>query len=300
MYDILIIGGGPAGLTAAVYARRGGKSVLVLEKESFGGQIAQSPRVENYPGFLSVSGTELADRLLEQAMESGAETELEEACSIERTESGWNVLCASGAVFAGRSVILAVGAKPRPLGLPREEALTGNGISYCAVCDGAFYRDRDVAVVGGGSTALQDALLLSETSHRVWLIHRRGSFRGERKLLDALQKRENVTILTDTVITELLGGDALNGLVIEQNGQARRLSLEGLFIAVGSQPDTAPFAEQLPLDASGCVAAGEDCQTGLPGLFAAGDCRRKSVRQLTTAVADGAVSALAALHDMES
>lgn len=273
--------------------------MLVLEKEAFGGQISRSARVENYPGFSSISGAELSDRLLEQAMNQGAETELEEVTALEQTGTLWQARCASGAVFTGRAVILAVGAKPRLLGLPREEELTGNGVSYCAVCDGAFYRDRDAAVVGGGSTALQDALLLSEICRRVWLIHRRGSFRGEARLLEALQKRENVTILTDAVVTELLGGNELSGLVVRQGSAERRIAADGLFIAVGSEPDTAPFARRLPLDASGCVDAGEDCLTGIPGLYAAGDCRRKGVRQLTTAVADGAVAALAALRDAE-
>jgi len=296
MYDIVIIGGGPAGLTAAVYARRAGKRVLVIEKDAFGGQITWSPRVENFPGFASITGTELGDRLLSQAMDQGAEVELEEVCAVEPAEGGMTIRCASGASFRAQAAILAVGAKPRPLGLPREEALVGSGVSYCAVCDGIFYRDRPVAVCGGGSSALQDALLLSETCSKVFLIHRRDSFRGEQQLVDALRRRPNVEFVLEARVTELLGGDALRGLVVEQRGARRELAVEGLFVAVGHQPDNDAFAPLLRLDTAGYADAGEDCRTPTPGLFVAGDCRAKAVRQLTTAVADGAVAALAAVH----
>ncbi len=298
-YDILIIGGGPAGLTAATYACRAGKRVLVLEKNAFGGQITWSPRVENFPGFVSVSGAELGDKLLEQAMEQGAAVELEEAVSLAPLDGGWAVECESGARFKARSVILATGARPRLLGVEREEELTGCGVCYCAVCDGAFYQGKDVAVCGGGNSALQDALLLSESCRHVCVIHRRGSFRGEQKLVEALERKENVELLLDTRVEALLGEEELRGLVLEQNGARRELAVEGLFVAIGHEPDNAAFADFLTLDEAGYAASGEDCLTKTPGLFVAGDCRRKRVRQLTTAAADGAVAALAACAWLE-
>ncbi|MBR0354736.1 MAG: FAD-dependent oxidoreductase [Oscillospiraceae bacterium] len=295
MHDIIIIGGGPAGLTAATYACRAGKSVLVIEKNAFGGQITWSPKVENFPGFVSVSGVELGDRLLEQAMSQGAEVELEEAVSVERDRAGFTVVCESGARFEGRALILATGAKPRTLGVAREEELVGGGVCYCAVCDGAFYAGKPVAVCGGGNSALQDALLLSESCSRVWLIHRRESFRGEQKLVEALEQRENVTFVMNAAVTELLGAEELSGLVVEQEGVRREIPVEGLFVAIGHQPDNGAFASLLRLDPAGYADSGEDCLTETPGVFVAGDCRKKSVRQLTTAAADGAVAALAAV-----
>ena len=301
LYDILIVGGGPAGLTAATYARRAGKSVLVIEKNAFGGQITWSPKVENFPGFLSLSGTELGDRLLEQAMEQGAEVELDEVVGVSVDADGVKtVQCESGAQFQGRALIIAVGAKPRMLGLPGEEALVGNGVCFCAVCDGAFYAGQDVAVCGGGNAALQDALLLSEKCRRVTLIHRRDSFRGEQKLVEALSKRDNVDFVLNASVTGLLGEDELRGIVITQNGETWELPVTGLFIAVGHQPDNAVFASLMDLDAAGYAASGEDCRTRSAGVFVAGDCRAKQVRQLTTAAADGSVAALAACRVLDA
>ncbi len=294
MYDILIIGGGPAGLTAATYACRAGKSVLVLEKAAFGGQITWSPRVENFPGFVSISGNELGDKLLEQAMEQGAEVELEEITALQQADGAWRAVCDSGAFYEGRAVILATGAKPRMLGIRREEELVGSGVGYCAVCDGAFYKGKAVAVNGGGNSALQDALLLSESCSKVYLIHRRDSFRGEQKLVEALQARENVEFVLNAAVTELLGEEELAGVTVEQNGQRREIPVEGLFVAIGHQPDLEAFAPWLKRDKAGYADAGEDCLSPTEGLFVAGDCRKKSVRQLTTAAADGAVAALAA------
>ena len=268
MYDILIIGGGPAGLTAATYACRAGKSVLVLEKAAFGGQITWSPRVENFPGFLSVSGNELGDKLLEQAMEQGAEVELEEVTGLEKTDEGWKVLCDSSASFEGKALILAAGARPRMLGVEREEELVGSGVGYCAVCDGAFYKNKAVAV----------------------------NFRGEQKLVEALRERENVEFVLNASVTALLGEEELCGIAVEQNGQSREIPVEGLFVAIGHQPDLEAFAPWLNRDKAGYADSGEDCLTPTEGLFVAGDCRKKTVRQLTTAAADGAVAALAACH----
>ena len=293
MYDIIIVGGGPAGLTAATYARRAGKSVLVIEKNAFGGQITWSPKVENFPSVVSISGTELGDRLLEQAMEQGADAELEEVVSVSAGEVK-TVKCQSGAEFHARAVIIAAGAKPRMLGLPREEELIGSGVGFCAVCDGAFYKGRPVAVNGGGNSALQDALLLAETCSRVYLIHRRDSFRGEARLVDALRAKENVDFVMNASVVELLGESELTGIVVEQQGQRWEIAVEGLFVAVGHQPDVNLFENLIELDKGGYALSGEDCLTGTPGIFVAGDCRSKSVRQLTTAMADGSVAALAA------
>ena len=300
LYDILIVGGGPAGLTAATYARRAGKSVLVIEKNAFGGQITWSPKVENFPGFVSVSGAQLGDRLLEQAMEQGAEVELDEVTAVSvRPDGIKTVACDSGAVFEGRALIAAVGAKPRMLGIEREEELVGNGVCFCAVCDGAFYAGKDVAVNGGGNSALQDALLLSEKCRRVYLIHRRDAFRGEQKLVEALEKRENVEFVLRASVAELLGDGELTGVVVEQDGQRRELPVAGLFVAIGHAPDNGIFSGLMDLDRAGYAASGEDCLTATPGVFVAGDCRAKGVRQLTTAAADGAVAALAACRYLD-
>ena len=301
IYDILVIGGGPAGLTAATYARRAGKSVLVIEKNAFGGQITWSPRVENFPGFVSVTGTELGAKLLEQAMAQGAEVELDEVVSVRTEADGVKtVVCESGAEFQGRTLIAAVGARPRMLGVEREEELVGSGVCYCAVCDGAFFAGQDVAVCGGGNAALQDALLLSETCRRVTLIHRRADFRGEQRLVEALKERKNVELVMSARVTALLGDGELTGLTVVQDGEERTLPVTGLFVAVGHQPDNGVFSELLALDEAGYAASGEDCMTKSAGVFVAGDCRKKGVRQLTTAVADGAVAALAACRYLDA
>lgn len=304
IYDILIIGGGPAGLTAATYGCRAGKSVLVLEKETFGGQITWSPKVENFPGFVSISGAELGDRFMEQAMEQameqGAEVELEEAVSVNTEGDVKTVTCASGAEFQGRSLIIAAGAKPRMLGLPREAELVGSGVCFCAVCDGAFYKDKTVAVNGGGNSALQDALLLSEKCGKVYLIHRRDSFRGEAKLVEALKQRENVEFVMNSRITALLGREELSSIVVKTGEESREIALEGLFVAIGHAPDLGAFGSLIELDSGGYAASGEDCLTKTPGVFVAGDCRKKSVRQLTTAVSDGSAAALAACAWLDS
>lgn len=294
MYDIIIVGGGPAGLTAATYACRAGKTALVIEKNAFGGQITWSPRVENFPSYVSVSGTELGDKLLEQAMEQGAEVELEEVVSVKDKGASKTVVCESGAEFEGRALIIAAGARPRTLGLDREEELTGSGVCFCAVCDGAFYSDKEVAVNGGGNSALQDAVLLSEKCSKVYLIHRRDSFRGESKLVDVLKAKKNVEFVLNASVTKLLGEDELSGIVVEQDGKERRIDVAGLFVAIGHKPDLGIFSELAGLDGAGYADSDESCLTKTAGVFVAGDCRKKCVRQLTTAVADGSVAALAA------
>ena len=293
MYDILIIGGGPAGLTAAIYAARAGKRAAILEREAAGGQIVSAPLVENYPGAPSVSGAELAGRMRAQAEALGAE--------LLYTETGFRVLCTDGTREA-RTVILATGASHRRLGLPGEELLTGCGVSYCALCDGAFYEGADVAVVGGGETALQDALFLASTCRSVTLIHRRDSFRAGAQLVSRAEQQGNIRILRGRTVEKLLWSDeALQGLLLTnlKTGQTERLDVEGLFVAVGQVPQSAPFADAVA-EENGYYLAGEDTKTSLPGVFAAGDGRRKQVRQLTTAVSDGTAAAIAACRYLEA
>ncbi len=296
MYDIIVIGGGPAGLTAAIYARRAGKTVLVLEKAALGGQITWSPKVENYPSVAAISGAELGDLMAEQALSLGAEAEIEEVLGIDDCGEYKHVRCEFGASYDSRTVILATGAKPRTLGLKREEALVGSGVCYCAVCDGAFFQGQDVAVNGGGNSALQDAVLLSEIARKVYIIHRRESFRGEEKLVEILQGRENVEFVLNAVVQELLGEEELKGVLVLQNGKERVIDVQGLFVAIGHEPDNKAFVSLIDVDERGYASADERCLTRTPGVFVAGDCRTKSVRQITTAVADGAVAALAACH----
>lgn len=301
MYDILIIGGGPAGLTAAIYAARAGKRTAILEREAAGGQIVSAPLVENYPGAPSVSGAELAGRMRAQAEALGAELLYTEAAGLEKTQTGFRVLCTDGTREA-RTVILATGASHRRLGLPGEELLTGCGVSYCALCDGAFYEGADVAVVGGGETALQDALFLASTCRSVTLIHRRDSFRAGAQLVSRAERQENIRILRGRTVEKLLWSDeALQGLLLTnlKTGQTERLDVEGLFVAVGQVPQSAPFADAVA-EEDGYYLAGEDTKTSLPGVFAAGDGRRKQVRQLTTAVSDGTAAAIAACRYLEA
>ena len=295
MYDIIVVGGGPAGLTAALYALRAGKSVLVIEKSTFGGQITWSPKVENYPAIPSVSGTELGDRLMAQAEAQGAEFELDEVISVELDGDIKRVKTDFGGEFEAKALIIAVGAKPRMLGLEREEELVGNGVCFCAVCDGAFYKNRPVAVSGGGNSALQDAVLLSDTCSKVYLIHRRATFRGEAKLVETLRSKDNVEFVLQSSVTALHGENELSGITVtNKDGASRDISVDGLFVAVGHAPDNGVFAQLMELDEAGYAAADESCLTKTRGVFVAGDCRRKAVRQLTTAAADGSAAALAA------
>lgn len=301
MYDLIVIGGGPAGLTAALYALRAGKSVLVIEKSTFGGQITWSPKVENFPTIPSISGAELGDRLTSQVLEQGAELELDEVTGVEIDGNIKRVKTDFGGTFEAKALIIAAGARPRTLGIPGEEALMGAGVCFCAVCDGAFYKGKAVAVNGGGNSALQDALLLSDTCSKVYIIHRRDKFRGEAKLVEALRAKANVEFVLNSSVTDLLGQDELSGIVVTDNaGNSRQLDVEGLFVAIGHAPDNGVFSELIDLDDGGYADSDESCTTKTPGVFAAGDCRRKTVRQLTTATADGSCAALAACRYIDS
>lgn len=282
-------------MTAAVYGQRAGKRTVIIEGMSYGGQITVSPKVENYPGIASVSGAEFSMNLLDQAMSLGAETELEQVKGI-REEDGVKVIETGGKEYSCRTVIIATGVTHRHLGLEKEEKLLGAGVSYCATCDGAFFKGKDVAVIGGGNTALQDADFLSNYCNKVYLVHRRDEFRGEAGLVGPLKKKENVEFVLSAVVKDIAGENVVEGLILnnKKTGEDFRIPVSGVFVAIGQVPKNEAFADAVKLDDSGFVLAGEDCLTSAPGIFAAGDCRTKEVRQLTTAAADGAVAALAA------
>ena len=296
MYDLIVIGAGPAGLTAALYARRAEKTVLVIEKETFGGQITHSPRVENYPGFLSMSGNEFAEKLLSQVMEQGAEIELDTVTGITGNTGNFTVTGVSSS-YKGKTVVIASGAKHRLLGIPREVEFTGEGISYCAVCDGAFYKDKNVAVIGGGNSALQDAVLLSETAKSVTVIQNLPFLTGEKSLVRILSGKDNVSFIYSTVVTGVVADTAFRGVRVKntESGDETEMAFDGIFVAIGQQPENEPFRNAVKLNEYGYIEAGENClPEAARGIFVAGDCRTKSVRQVTTATADGAVAALAA------
>ena len=300
MYDIIIIGSGPAGLTAALYALRADKRVLVLEKENFGGQITFSPKVENYPAFMQISGNELAQKLMDQVMEHGADIELGEVTGIVCEPDRKKVLC-TDEVYEARAVIIATGSRHRQLGLEGEIELIGAGISYCAVCDGAFFNSQNVAIVGGGNTALQEAVLLSDICHEVTVIQNLPMLTGEGRLIRAIEAKPNVRVIYDSLVTGLVGEESLRAVRVLNTvtDEEQELAVDGLFVAIGQKPENEPFSSLVELDANGYVLAGEDCKTSAPGIFVAGDCRTKGVRQVTTAVADGATAALAACRYLD-
>lgn len=296
MYDIIVVGAGPAGLTAALYARRADKSVLVIEKETFGGQITYSPRVENYPGFNVMSGNEFAEKLIDQVTEQGAEIEMDTVVSIEG-EAGNFTVHGESADYKAKAVIIAAGSKHRQLGLPNENELIGEGVSYCAVCDGAFYKDKTVAVIGGGNTALQESIALSDGCTHVYVVQNLDFLTGEERLQRDIEQRDNITVILGRVVKELLGDKSMTGIVIADNdGNEETLDVDGIFVAIGQKPENEPFKDVLDLDEWGYIVSGEDClpSGAKKGIFVAGDCRTKKIRQVTTATGDGAVAALAA------
>ena len=303
MYDIIIVGAGPAGLTAALYARRAEKSVLIIEKECFGGQITHSPRVENYPGYESLSGSELGDKLFEHALSQGAEIELDRVTGIEG-ERGWLTVNCEGGTHVAKTVIIATGSRHRTLGLPEEERFTGEGISYCAVCDGAFYKGKTVAVIGGGNSALQEAVLLSEGCKQVYVVQNLPYVTGEASLKAILDSRDNVSFIYSTLAVGLVGEESLRGLRLKntESGDEEELAVDGVFVCIGQMPENEPFASLVSLNEYGYIEAGEDClpESKIPGVFVAGDCRTKAIRQVTTATADGAVAALSACRFIDT
>lgn len=293
MKDVIIIGGGPAGLTAAVYAARSGKSVLLFEKESYGGQISKSGLVENFPSQKAISGFEFSMNLYNQAKAFGCEFVKENVVSV--TDGEIKKVVTSKNEYECRNVIFALGASPRKSGLPNEDALIGRGLSYCAHCDGNFFRKRDVAVVGGGSTALQDALYLSEICNRVYLIHRRNEFRGEAALVERVKGKQNIEIIYDSTLERASGEPMLKNITVKNknSGEEREIAVNGLFLAIGYVPGTKGFENILPLDEYGYVDVDESCRVK-DGIFVCGDCRKKALRQLTTAVSDGSVAGASA------
>lgn len=293
MYDIIIVGAGPAGLTAALYARRAGKTVLVIEKDTFGGQITFSPKIENYPGFNEMSGNEFADRLIDQVLLQGAEIEPGRVVSVKGGDV--KTVITEDGEYKCRAVILATGVRHRMLGISGETELVGRGISFCAVCDGAFYKGKNVAVVGGGNSALQEAILLSETSKKVTVIQNLPELTGEARLADVLTVKDNVEVITNATVSSFISDEnGLCGVNISVAGEEKKIDCDGVFIAIGLIPENGAFEDLASLSDKGYFASDERCLTNTPGIFVAGDCREKGVRQITTACADGSTAALAA------
>ena len=295
MYDILIIGGGPAGLTAALYAKRYGMDLMVLESAIYGGQVTNTPEVENYPGIKSITGADFAFQLYEQITNLGVDIRLEGVKQVDLL-GPVKVVRTSRDTYEAKTVIIANGAKRRKLMCVGEAELTGRGVSYCATCDGAFFKGKDVAIVGGGNTALEDALFLANNCTTVHLIHRRDTFRGNKILADAVMARENIVIHYDSVPEEIYGHDKVEGIVLRsvKTEEKQDLPVAGVFVAVGLEPDNKLVEGQVELDRAGYIVAGEDCKTNLEGVYAAGDTRTKGLRQIITAAADGAVAAFEA------
>ena len=296
MYDVIIVGGGPAGLTAAIYARRASKTVLVLEAKAWGGQIINTPDIENYPVTAHISGFDFGNQLYEQAKGLGAELVLEKVVEGKDLGECKQVVTGNG-TYEGRALILATGSENRKLGVEGEDLLVGRGVSYCATCDGNFFRRRDVAVVGGGNTALEDARCLADRANKVYLIHRRDQFRGEDATVSRLKQRDNVEFVYNATVTRLIYDKRLSAIEVTDklDGSVRTIEVKGLFVAVGRIPENENFRSLIDLDASGYATAGENCRTRTPGVFVAGDNRTKEVRQLVTAAADGAVAATEAV-----
>jgi thioredoxin reductase (NADPH) len=287
-------------MTAALYAARAGKSVLLLEGEMYGGQIVQSRMVENYPGAPEIGGADLAMKMMEPLSALGIEPTYGKVNGVQKSEQGF-VLVTATESYEARSVIIATGVTHRKLDVPGEERLIGGGVSFCATCDGMFYRGKEVAVVGGGNTAVQDALVLSELCARVYLIHRRDAFRAEARLTERMKKTENIECITDTVVTEMQGSPKLESLVLRnvKTEETQTIPVSGVFLAVGNLAQNEAFRGLVDLDEAGFVLTDEDCKTSCAGIFAAGDCRHKKVRQLTTATADGTVAALSAVEYLD-
>lgn len=290
MFDIIVVGAGPAGLTAALYARRAGQSVLILEGGVPGGQAVSTPHVENWPGTLSISGSDFAMGLYQQVTDLRAEFQFAAAKSLE-DRGAVKVIDTGEQTYEGRTLILANGVRRRKLEVPGEKELGGRGVSYCATCDGSFFKGKDVAVVGGGNTAVEDAIYLSAICPTVWLIHRRDQFTAQKYLLDSLASRSNVKFLMNHRVIEIQGKEKVEGLRLAGPDNQRMIRVSGVFAAVGLIPDNAVFSPPLELDPFGYIQAGEDCATNVPGVFAAGDTRSKELRQLVTAASDGAMAA---------
>ena len=299
MYDILIVGAGPAGMTAAIYGQRGGKKTIVFDKLSYGGQVINTAEVANYPGIPNMTGLDFADKTYNQMKDLGAEMSYEEISEIrDAGKPIKTVVTSSGKEYECKTIIIATGSSPRPLGVENEDRFKGAGISYCATCDGAFFKNKRVAVCGGGNTALEDAEVLSDIAEKVYLVHRRDEFRADATNVKRVKAKKNVELVLDSVVTAINGERFIQGIEVEnkKTSEKRELKIDGLFVAIGQMPENEIFRDIVTLNKAGYVEAGEDCLTGTDGIFAAGDCRTKKVRQITTAVSDGAIAALAAIE----
>lgn len=297
MYDVLIVGAGTAGMTAGIYVQRAGKKALVLDEKGYGGQIVNTATVENYPGFVNISGTEFTERIHEQAVELGVDFKVEKVKNAKKKGEVF-VVSTGDSQYEVKSVIIATGVKNRELGIPGEEKFKGSGVSFCATCDGNFFKGRDIAIIGGGNTALEDAEVMSGIANKVYLVHRRDEFRGDKLTVKRLSVKDNVEFVLNSKPVEITGGFAVDGLKVEntEDGSQKTLKVDGVFVAVGQTPDNKAFEGLVKLDSAGYVDAGEDCVTSAEGIFVAGDCRTKKVRQLTTAASDGSVAAAGAVE----
>ena len=300
IYDIIIVGGGPSGLSSAIYGLRANKKVLVIEKENFGGQIINTKLVENYPGFKQISGLELSELMYEQAKNLGMDEVYSEVKKIEKQTNF--LITTSDKTYEGKTLMIATGAKHRMLNILHEEELLGKGISYCATCDGAFFKDLNVAVVGGGNTAIDDCLYLADICQNVYLIHRRDQFRAENQKIALLKTKPNIKLFLNETISLLKGIDQLEGITIKNtlNNKETDLKVNGLFVAIGQIPNTDLIKDLVKLDSDKSALVNDDCSTSIPGLYVAGDVRSKKIRQLTTATSDGTIASMMAIHYLEN
>lgn len=297
MYDIIIIGAGPSGMSAALYALRANKKVLLLEKECFGGQIINASNIENYPALSNVSGYDFATNLYNQIKSLGVILKYEEVLEVTEKKE----VITRKSTYKGKNIIIATGLKKRKLNLENEDKLLGRGISYCATCDGNFYKNKNVAVVGGGNTALEDALYLSNIASKVYLIHRRDNFRGEKKLISEVKEKNNIELILNSNITKIIGEDNLNSIEITDNrNNISKLEIDGLFIAIGNIPDNNRFKNIIDLDENGYIIANANLKTKTDNIYVAGDTRVKTLRQLVTATSDGAIAVTEIIKEMEN
>ncbi len=296
MYDIIVVGAGPAGMTAALYALRANKSVLVLEAKAYGGQILAADKVENYPAIKKISGYDYAKNLYDQIKKLGVDYKHEMVLDVTKNKT----VVTSKATYTGKAIILATGASNRKLGLPNEEDLIGKGVSYCATCDGNFFKNKIVAVNGGGNSAVEDAIYLSAIAKKVYVIHRRDEFRAEKKLLKELKSHKNVKIITNSTITKIYGKDKLNSITIVSNDgkEDQNIPIDGLFIAIGQEPKNEIFTKVADIDDKGYFISEDGVHTKTPNIYIAGDARQKLLRQLTTAVSDGSIAAVTAIKEI--
>ena len=296
MYDIIIIGAGPAGLTAAIYALRANKKVLVLEAKTYGGQIVNASNIENYPGIKSISGFDFSTNLYNQVKDLGGEIKIETVININDKKE----VTTNKDKYNTKAIIIATGSNNRKLNIDKEEDFIGKGVSYCATCDGAFYKDKDVMVVGGGNTALEDSLYLSNIVNKVYLVHRRDEFRGENKFVEEIKSKDNIELVLNSTIKSINGSDTLESVdVIDKDNNITNIKVNGLFIAIGQEPKNEIFKNIINIDSNGYIETSDGVHTNIDGIYVAGDCRNKDLRQLTTAVSDGSIAATTAINEMK-